>query len=150
MNGDGDGPDSNEDIGYARNMPLPEQSSMPQNPTEQLSIAAQGKEPAQTLTISNGKVAPSLPVGEFFTINLLCEGGAADALTEITASADFVGKKAVLRNVEVDPVTDVVTVTDGTGLLLTSNFFLNAADDVIILECKEANVWREWTKASPS
>jgi hypothetical protein len=105
---------------------------------------------AEALTIVSGVIVPTLTNGPIVNVLLTGGGGITDALTQITADSTFKGKRIEIRNGNTDPATAPITITDGTPLLLATagSFILNHEDDMIELEWKSTNVWRELWRLS--
>jgi hypothetical protein len=94
---------------------------------------------AQALSIAGGQIAPSAPSGVFANAAVSGEGDADDDLTAIIAGAAFSGKMIIIRKAG----AGTITVRKSASLLLAADFTLNSVDDVLCLEWKSANVWRE-------
>jgi hypothetical protein len=95
------------------------------------------------LTISSGSVTVSGTVAlRRHTVDT--EGDAAtDDLT--TISGGNIGEILIISAAN-DART--VVVKQGTGLLIQADFSLDSIDDMMMLECKSANVWREISRAN--
>jgi hypothetical protein len=72
-----------------------------------------------------------------------------DEITEITCTAAWVNCVVELKMATVSG-GETLTITDGTGLLLSGNFVMDKLDDVIGLRCTAANTWQEIYRTSGS
>lgn len=101
---------------------------------------------AESVTISDGVIAPTAPTSMIGNLAVTGEGDTDDALTTITADSGFEGKVLHIRKAG----SGTITATNGAGLILAggNNLTMNSVDDLLVLEWKSANVWREISRAS--
>lgn len=94
------------------------------------------------LTISGGAVTVTGSIA-FRRHTIDTEGdGATDDLTTITG-----GNAGEILIISPADDARTVVVKDGAGLLTGSDFSMDGIDDLMMLECKAANVWREVSRS---
>lgn len=93
------------------------------------------------LTISSGEITLSGGAG-FRRHTITSETGTSDTLTKIKGGQSY----EILR---ISPTSGhTITVSAGSDILMSADFLMNSDDDVLVLECKSQNIWREVSRSS--